>query len=203
MRTFRNKLCSLIDICIIRFDFAVSSFKSQCSLRFQGVEVGKNFKTSGSCLFKARNKGSIRIGNNVTLLSSHRTNRVGLTNPVLIETLGDGIVDIGNNTGASSVVISARNRITIGQYCKIGGNVRIFDHDFHSLEPMVRRTVDDKNNVKSQAVIIGNDIFIGTNSIILKGVTIGDRAVIAAGSVVTKIVPENEVWGGNPAKRIR
>lgn len=52
-------------------------------------------------------------------------------------------------------------------------------------------------------VVIGNDVFIGVKCIILKGVTIGDGAIIGAGSVVTKSIPANQIWAGNPAKYIR
>ena len=55
----------------------------------------------------------------------------------------------------------------------------------------------------SVPVIIGNNVFIGMDSLILKGVTIGDYAIVAARSVVTKSIPAGEVWGGNPAKFIR
>ena len=56
---------------------------------------------------------------------------------------------------------------------------------------------------KTAEVKIGNNVFIGANTIVLKGVTIGDRSIIGAGSVVTKNIPEDEIWGGNPAKFIR
>lgn len=55
----------------------------------------------------------------------------------------------------------------------------------------------------SAPVVIGNNVFIGMDTLVLKGVTIGDRAVVAARSVVTKSIPADEVWGGNPAKFIR
>ena len=58
-------------------------------------------------------------------------------------------------------------------------------------------------NRAEKPVVIGNDVFIGAKSIILKGVTIGENSVIGAGSVVTKSVPANQIWAGNPAKFIR
>ncbi|MNL65825.1 2,3,4,5-tetrahydropyridine-2,6-dicarboxylate N-acetyltransferase [compost metagenome] len=57
--------------------------------------------------------------------------------------------------------------------------------------------------IKKEPIIIEQDVFIGANSIILKGVTIGARSIIGAGSIVTKNVPADEIWGGNPAKFIR
>jgi acetyltransferase-like isoleucine patch superfamily enzyme len=139
----------------------------------------------------------------VTLLAGHRSNRVGLTNPVLLETLGDGEIEIGDFSGGSAVVISSRAKVMIGKNVKLGGNVRIFDHDFHSLEFSVRKTSNDWKNIKARPIRIGDDVFIGTNAIILKGVTIGDRAIIGAGSVVMKDIPADEIWGGNPARRIK
>lgn len=202
-RTLRNKLFSAWDVVWIKLDFFCSTLKSRVSLGFQGCAPSQGFQTSGRCYFKARRAGSIRIGKNVSLLAGHRSNRVGLTNPVLLETLGDGEIEIGDHSGASAVVISSRSKVTIGQHVKIGGNVRIFDHDYHSLDSTIRRTTEDKANVKIVPVVIGNDVFIGTNAMILKGVTVGDRAIVAAGAVVTKDIPADEIWGGNPACRLR
>ena len=136
------------------------------------------------------------------MLAGHRSNRVGLMNPVLLETLGEGEIEIGDATGASALVISARSSVRIGCNVKIGGNVRIYDHDFHSLCAETRRLPEDIMHVKSRPVEISDDVFIGTNAIILKGVSIGSKSIIAAGSVVTKSVPPNQIWGGNPAKFI-
>ncbi len=158
-------------------------------------------KTNGKCYFKAREAGSIRLGHAVKFTASHRCNRIGLSNPVILETFGAGQIMMGDNSGGSSVVISSRSKIEIGAEVRMGGNVRIFDHDFHSVDPEIRRSSMD--NVRSAPVVIGNDVFIGTNAMILKGVTIGDRAIIGAGSVVVKDVPSDEVWAGNPAACIR
>ena len=84
----------------------------------------------------------------------------------------------------------------------VGGNVRIYDHDYHSLDFELRRGRQDGDHVRSRPVFIGDDVFIGVNAIILKGVTIGDRAIIGAGSVVAHSVPADEIWAGNPARRI-
>lgn len=83
----------------------------------------------------------------------------------------------------------------------IGGNTVIYDTDFHSLDPNIRFSkTKDKVSAKWGKVSIGNQVFIGAHSTILKGVTIGDNSVIGACSVVTKNIPRNEIWGGNPAK---
>ena len=82
--------------------------------------------------------------------------------------------------------------------------MRIYDHDFHSLDQNVRRSKEDSKSADSKPIFIGNDVFIGANTIILKGVSIGDGDVVGAGSIVTKIlwITAGEIWAGNPAKKI-
>ncbi|HRJ73670.1 MAG TPA: acyltransferase [Terrimicrobiaceae bacterium] len=198
-RDWRCIFVSIYDVLLIKINILLSSSWSRLSLCWQGCPVGRGFKTSGSCFFKARIPGSIIIGENVAFLAYWRTNRVGLGGPVLIHTLGHGIISVGDKSGASSVVISSRTRVAIGKNCKIGGNVRIFDHDFHSLDPAIRRTSEDQKNVRSKPVTIGDDVFIGTNATILKGVTIGDRAIIGAGVVLNYDVPQDGIvtWKRN------
>ncbi|MBC7981251.1 MAG: acyltransferase, partial [Armatimonadetes bacterium] len=93
--------------------------------------------------------------------------------------------------------------INIGRHCNLGGNVRIFDHDFHALDADVRRGPRGCDDCATKPISIGDDVFIGAESIILKGVTIGHRAVIGAGSVVTRDIPDDSVAAGNPAVIIR
>lgn len=199
VRTFRNKLYSAWDLFWIKIDFFLSTSRSIFSLKFQGGEVGKGLRTSGPCYFKLKRSGAIRLGKNIRLLASHRANRVGLSNPVLLETHADGIIEIGDGSGASAVVISSRSKVTIGENVIIGGNVRIFDHDFHSLDPTAWGTSRDVTEVITAPINIGNNVFIGTNVLILKGVSIGECAIIGAGAVVTNDVGDGEIWGGNPA----
>lgn len=203
-RTWRNSVFSAYWAFYTRLDRVFSTLRSRLSLGWQGAAVGKRFRTSGPCFFKMRCAGSIRIGNNVTFIADTRSNRVGLTNPVVLETWGDGEIEIGDFSGGSSVVISSRSKVTIGRRVLLGGNARVFDHDFHALDSMLRRNPDeDRCHIKSRPVIIGDDVLIGTNATILKGVTVGDRAIIGAGSVVSRDVPDDEVWAGNPARFIK
>lgn len=203
MRTFGNKLYSAYDVALIHADIAWSTMRTRLSLYVQGCRAGRGLKTSGQVRIKAREAGSIVLGECVTLLAGWRSNRVGLSNPVILHTWQGGRIEIGDHTGASSVIISSRTGVKIGRHCNIGGNVRIYDHDFHSLDPDIRRGPDDGNHVASAPIVIGDDVFIGANAIILKGVNIGDRAIIGAGAVVAKDVPSDCIAVGNPALVLR
>ena len=111
---------------------------------------------------------------------------------------------IGDFTGISNTSIHCHQEITIGHHVNIGGGCKIFDTNFHSIDWRDRNDrKKDVENQKTASVHIGDYVFIGTRSIVCKGVTIGDRSVIAAGSVVVKDVPADEVWGGNPAHFIK
>lgn len=203
-RKWRNTLFSVYWAIITKCSVTFSTLRSKMSLYWQGASVGKAFRTVGPCYFKMRDAGSILIGDHVTFIASTRSNRVGLSNPVVLETWGDGTIEIGNFSGGSSVVISARSSVTIGKHVLIGGNVRIVDNDFHSLDFEKRRNpAMDRTDIKSGPIRIGDDVLIGTNSMILKRVTIGDRAIIGAGSVVTCDIPADEVWAGNPAMKVK
>jgi len=107
-------------------------------------------------------------------------------------TIGDNVA-INNNC----CFISNGAGITIGDYCCLGVNVTILDSDFHSLDPVARL---NKRPGMNKAVIIGANVFIGNNVLILKGATIGDNSVVAAGSVVSKDIPSNVIAAGNPCE---
>ncbi|MCS3180245.1 acyltransferase [Bacteroides thetaiotaomicron] len=102
----------------------------------------------------------------------------------------------------SSPVLWAHKSITIGNHVKIGANSILIDTDSHNLNYIVRRGQWTDWGV-SKPIVIEDDVMIGVNCIILKGVTIGSRSIVAAGSVVTKSFPSDCIIGGNPAKLIR
>jgi len=110
-------------------------------------------------------------------------------------TIGDGT---WINNGFSA--IAEHTSITIGQRVLIGANVEILDSDFHGIR------VVDRNVSRSdwaRPVVIEDDVFIGSNARVLKGVTIGRGAVIANSSIVVSDIPADSVAGGNPARVIK
>lgn len=112
------------------------------------------------------------------------------------------ILEIGNDTKINNgfVAVAESSSITIGENCLIGTRVEIYDSDFHSLNAVIRMNGD---NHTAMPVKIGNSVFIGSNVKILKGVTIGEGAVIANSSLVTKDVPANCLVSGVPAVFVR
>lgn len=141
---------------------------------------------------------NIKIGKNVTINSGKLTNPIGGD----IKTTLIGKIEIGNNVGISNATIVAYKGVKIGDNVLIGGSTKIYDTDFHSLQFKYRMEKPDLH-IKTAKVEIGDGSFIGAHCIILKGVTIGKRCIIGAGSVVTKNIPDGEIWAGNPARFIR
>ncbi len=101
----------------------------------------------------------------------------------------------------SHAILCSRSEIKIENNVLLGGGVKIFAHDFYSVSYEERMQNGD-SDVRTAPILIKEGAFIGAHAIILKGVTIGRHSVIGAGAVVTKDVPDNEVWAGNPAKRL-
>jgi acetyltransferase-like isoleucine patch superfamily enzyme len=107
---------------------------------------------------------------------------------------------IGDHNGFSNnVSLIAMGKILMGNHCLIGDQVTIFDCDAHEINPQTRT----RSAGPILPVIIGNNVWLGSRVMVLKGVTIGDNSVIAAMSVVTKPIPANCVAAGNPARIIR
>jgi acetyltransferase-like isoleucine patch superfamily enzyme len=106
---------------------------------------------------------------------------------------------IGDHTFiGSNCEFNIRESIAIGNRCLIASGSRFIDHNHSSLfYNGVRKRGSEKG------ISIGNNTWIGCNTVILEGVTIGDNTTIAAGSVVTESVPANEIWAGVPAKKIK
>src|SRR3712207_863810 len=122
----------------------------------------------------------------------------------------NGSCSIGSFTLLNGALVMAEERIEIGSHCLISWGVAIADSDFHPLDAAQRRADAEalapffqdrppRPSLRSRPVIIGHHVWIGMTSTILKGVTIGDNSIVAAGSVVTKSVPANVIVAGNPA----
>lgn len=165
----------------------------------------KNFKSSGTPFISIAFGGKCTIDADFIMLNDLKTNPIGRPQRCVFFIDKDASINIGKNVGISSTALVAHQNITIGDNVKIGGGVCIYDTDFHSLDPEIRKK---KLSVERQAriskpVIIKDNVFIGAHTTILKGVTIGENAIIGACSVVTKNIPSNEIWAGNPAKFVK
>jgi acetyltransferase-like isoleucine patch superfamily enzyme len=169
-----------------------------------GVEFHNDFSAMGTPIVNVNLKGKFKIGKKVLLNSGAFYNMIGRQQKCYFIVGANAELTIGSNVGMSSSALICYEKIVIGDHVKIGGNVVIYDSDFHSLKSEHRVAIpENTSTILTKPVYIGNKVFIGAHSTILKGVTIGDDAIIGAGSVVTKNVPANQIWGGNPAKFIR
>ncbi len=142
------------------------------------------------------------VGKNLRLNNNTKSNMAGIYKRCSFFVQNGATLIIGDNCGFSGVSIYCTEKIIIGHNVICGVNVSIWDTDFHPINYIARRC-NDETQIKSSSIIIGNDVFIGANVIVLKGVKIGDRAIIGAGSVVTKNIPPDEIWGGNPVVFIK
>lgn len=124
--------------------------------------------------------------------------------------IGDGAITLQTRTAQAQIVIGENcafsNNVTIvstlsvelGASCLIGDMVTVFDSDFHGIAPAERRSAG-----KSAAVRIGSNVWLGSRVMVLKGVTIGDNSIVAAGSVVVRDIPADSIAAGVPAQVIR
>ena len=166
------------------------------------VEFGEGFYCETAQIFRhlrSRKSNAIVIGKHVSCYAGCSF-AVG----------ENGRCTIGDFTLLNGALIMVEEKIDMGSHCLISWNVGIADSDFHPLEP-TQRLIDAqalapffkdrpaRPKLKTAPVRIADNVWIGMNAVILKGVTIGENSVIAAGSVVTKSVPPNVVVAGNPA----
>lgn len=178
--------------------FSTLSNSNILRLRLKGVRVGKGCVVNKAPYVKLAPGSQIILGDNVTLTSNGRHNPL-LEHRAFIRTMTpEAVVEMKNNSGMTGSRIVCFNRVEIGEYSIIGANTLIYDSDGHTYSP--ERGWNTARLQTGRPIRIGNKCFIGTQCIILGGVTIGDNCVIAAGSVVTQDVPSGHRAYGNPAQ---
>lgn len=164
------------------------------------IKIGKNNKFYfPSFIFGEYSKKNVVMGSNNTI-HGH----------LIID--GRGKIDIGDSVliGKDSVIRSA-NKITLRNNILISSGVTIIDHNSHSLDPKNRiNDIKSLHNekpkpfsyttIKNKPIEIHDNVWIGRNAIIMKGVVIGTNSVVGAHAVVTKSVPKNSIAVGNPAQ---
>jgi len=167
-----------------------------------GVAWGRGWRLYGLPIIQKYHPSVLTIGDGAELRSTPRSNPLAPAHPVILSTRrANARLIIGAQFGITGGTICADDSITIGDRVIVGANTTITDTDFHPLDPIQRQ----KNPLAGATcpVVIGDDVFIGMNCLILKGVTIGASSVIGAGSVVVHDVPPGVIAAGNPARVIR
>lgn len=172
-------------------NYLFAKFKYRKQVLFRGFTVVYAFPDSSISF----------IGKGITFNSYSLSNLVGLYQRMIIVARYGGKITINEGCQISASTIYAMKEINIGRNVYIGGNCKIIDNDFHSLQPS-KRLNQNPEDIKKKPINIGNDCFIGANCIILKGTTLGKNCVVGAGSVVHGSWPDNSIIAGNPAKMI-
>jgi acetyltransferase-like isoleucine patch superfamily enzyme len=180
--------------------------------RRRRIWIGSPTVLDGADRIVVREGGALRIGlGEFGLSSKHDTSVVRVREGASMHC--DGVVSLqrgvrvvvdagrltighGTNVNGVGTRLLCAQEISIGAFCTFSWDVQVLDNDFHAI------TVDGVEQPSAAPVRIGDRVWVGTRAIILKGVTIGDGAVVAAGAVVTKDVPPGAVVGGLPAKVI-
>jgi acetyltransferase-like isoleucine patch superfamily enzyme len=178
-----------------------STLKTVIKMKLLNIKIGNKFRCSGDMFLRKTSNSKILIGDNFIVNNKTKYNCAGILHKSIIVALDGGIIHIGNNVGISGVTIVAYNEIVIENDVLIGVNTRIYDSDFHPISFEDRK--NDPSNIKTKKVVIGEGTFIGANTIILKGSSIGKRCVIGAGAVVAGVFTDDCVIAGNPARVIK
>lgn len=165
-----------------------------------GIERQQGHRYFGLTHFMRHPTALIKIGQAAVFRSAPSSNSIGLNRSCRLSASAGAKLIIGDHCGFSGVVIAADLSVTIGDRVMCGANVTITDSDRHPLDATLRA---QGHGGSSKAVIIDNDVWLGMNVVVLKGVHIGSGAVIAANSVVCNDIPANAVAGGNPASVIK
>jgi acetyltransferase-like isoleucine patch superfamily enzyme len=165
-------------------------FKAQCE------SYGRRVRT-GSHLHWIQGRGGIVLGDDVLidgrchfLFAARFAER-----PLL--TVGDRTY-IGHGC-----MFTIGQRVAIGRHCLLAANVSLFDSDGHPTDPAARLAGLPPPDDSAQPIVLGDNVWVGTGALILKGVTIGAGAVVAARAVVTRDVPSKVLVAGNPARIVK
>ena len=187
---FFNKIRNTINTTVFRWIYTPR----------KNVKLHNGLRINKWPLIRVHRNASIVLSDNVLLNSSNHSYHINMHSRVKIMCdVEDAEIYIGKNTRIHGSCIHAFKKIHIGNDCLIAANCQIFDANGHHSSAQQRHT----NNGKAKEIKIGDNVWIGANSIILPGVSIGSNSIIAAGSVVNKSIPGEHIAGGNPAKSIK
>jgi acetyltransferase-like isoleucine patch superfamily enzyme len=172
-------------------------------LSLSGVRFYNDLKMRSLPIVSRAPGAIITIGHACDIRNRLQENLAGITHRTVLCALRPGAaIHIGNHVGISGAILHCTSRIIIDDYVSIGAGARLYDNDLHPLDADSRRT-NLPEHIEGSPIHICSDVWIGTGALILKGVTVGERSIIAARSVVTHDVPPNTLVGGVPARTLR
>lgn len=164
-------------------------------MRMWGIRIGEGCTFEGMPIVRRYPGSSVSVGGNCAFISTTHGNAIGVNHPCAISTHNSGArIEIGDKCGFSGTTIGCACHIRIGNRVKCGANTTITDTDWHP---------EDARSSPDEPVVIEDDVWLGLNVTVLKGVTIGCGSVVGAGSVVTHSIPPHVIAGGVPARVIR
>jgi acetyltransferase-like isoleucine patch superfamily enzyme len=178
----------------LRFYKFYSSIVTTITCYFKGINKGILCQFYGLPYFQRHPHSTIEIGNRCIFRSDQTSNLIGVNRKSILSTHKTGAkIKIGDNCGFSGVSIGAASEIIIGNNVLCGANVVITDFDWH----------ENISETGPEPVIIRDNVWIGLNCVVLKGVEIGENSIIGANSLVVKSIPADVVAGGNPCKVLK
>lgn len=201
LRQFVSRL--YVAICL----FKVQRVAGELALLFfrivyPGLSVGRRPRIWGRFDVMMFPDSTILIGDDLHMVSSPSRSAITLFSRCSLTTFAGSEIRIGNRVGLNGTTITSKKRIQIGDGTMIAPNVIIVDSDFHAQWPPESRLISSTADTDRE-VVIGENVWIGMNTVVLKGSTIGDNTIIGACSLVSGAIPANVIAGGNPARILR
>ena len=172
-----------------------STWRSKLYLAGAGIPCGAGCTFGGVPIIRRYPESSITIGARCAFLSSSKFNFIGINHPCILSTHNAAAnLTIGSDCGFSGTAIGCALSVQLGDRVRCGANTIITDTDWHT---------DDPRSSPDLPVVIEDDVWLGVNAVVLKGVRIGAGSIIGAGSVVTADIPAGVIAAGVPARTIK
>jgi acetyltransferase-like isoleucine patch superfamily enzyme len=198
--TYIYKIINKLFFYVRKLQWIIVFFK----FKLNRLKFFTDFRSSGIPITAISTGAKVSIGHKLVMNNGLLNNKIGRQQSCFFVVEKGGELIIGNNVGISATAIVCWTKIEIGDNVRIGGGTVIYDTDFHSLDFRDRIPFPEiQDNIKTSPILIEKNVFIGAHCTILKGVIIGQNSIIGACSVVTKNIPANQIWAGNPAKFIK
>lgn len=199
MKDINNRAIRCINRNFHRIWFKFVTYSNVLYAKNIGVHILGKIEFNGWTSFFRSTNSTIEIGKNCIFNSVCYKNHMGINHRCILSVTPPddsikGILKIGDNCGFSGTSIWCFDKIIIGKNVRCGANTLIMDGDAH---------FDDPRTSKPKPIIIKDNVFLGANVVVKKGVTIGENSVIGMNSVVTHDIPANSVAVGIPCKVIK